>query len=269
VEFVEPDLPLGQRPDHYPPLDTSQLTNTILLNGPHGSGKSAAVHAAATELGWEVFEVYSGLGKRTAANLMSWVGDVGKNHLVVKGGKAEPPKEEIKTKTGLKSFFGHSVRKAAQEDDDPIALTGSQGSLGEPIEVDTSPKKEEHLVLDQAESRKAVRQSLIFIDEADLLFAEENTFWPAVISLVAESRRPVILACNGKSVSQLIGRGCSCQTPTGYLETLCLCRPSCISDHLLHISPFRISKLSRYTRIFGLPSWALASTEELLLCLRL
>jgi len=199
VDYIEPYLPLGQRPNEYPSLETSQLTNAILLTGPHGAGKSATIHAAATELGWEVFEVYPGIGKRTVANLMSWVGDVGKNHLVVKGGKAEPAKPEIKQQNALKSFFGGPTRKVVQDDEDPIALTGSQGSLGDPIEIDTSPRKEDQLVLDPEAPSKGVRQSLILIDEADILFAEENTFWPAVIALIAESRRPIIITCNGRS----------------------------------------------------------------------
>lgn len=43
------------------------------------------------------------------------------------------------------------------------------------------------------------RQSIILIEEVDLLFDDDKGFWPAVIELVAESRRPVVLTCNGKS----------------------------------------------------------------------
>lgn len=62
-----------------------RLTNTILLSGPPGCGKTAAVHACALELGYEVFEVYPGVGKRSGANLESLIGDVGKNHTVQVG----------------------------------------------------------------------------------------------------------------------------------------------------------------------------------------
>jgi hypothetical protein len=43
------------------------------------------------------------------------------------------------------------------------------------------------------------RQSVILLDEVDILFEEEGTFWPAVVSLIATSHRPVILTCNGTS----------------------------------------------------------------------
>ena len=182
-EYEEPELALGERPDVYPSL-SSRLTNTILLTGPHGSGKSAAVYAAATELGWEVFEVYPGIGRRTGSNLMSLVGDVGKNHMVVKGGsKAEGEKKGVN-----KSFFAKSEKG--------VELGGSsQGSSSEPIEV----VEAEAEVLAAVEGDRKVRQSVILIDEVDILFAEENTFWPAVVSLIAESKRPVILTCNGEA----------------------------------------------------------------------
>ncbi|WVW83770.1 hypothetical protein I302_105791 [Kwoniella bestiolae CBS 10118] len=181
------------RPDTYPNLN-DRLTNTILLTGPHGSGKSAAVYAAAHELGWDVFEVFPGMGKRTAANLMSWVGDVGKNHMVAQD-KKTPPKKE---KGGLKSFFG----KAKVE-------LGGQGSAHEPIDIDLDEDNQDQDGIDEIQVLGSVngngdgngndgkiRQSLILIDEADILFDEESTFWPAVVSIISESRRPVVLTCN-------------------------------------------------------------------------
>ncbi|EGO27518.1 hypothetical protein SERLADRAFT_446751 [Serpula lacrymans var. lacrymans S7.9] len=68
---------------------TDLLTNTILLSGPPGCGKTAAVYACAEELGYEVFEVYPGIGRRNGASLDSLIGDVGKNHLIQKSSNDE------------------------------------------------------------------------------------------------------------------------------------------------------------------------------------
>ncbi|WVQ99289.1 hypothetical protein IAU59_006421 [Kwoniella sp. CBS 9459] len=247
-----------QRPDtHYPSLE-SRLTNTILLTGPHGSGKSAAVYAAANELGWDVFEVFPGMGKRTGGNLMGWVGDVGRNHMVSQGqqnhgsvqGTANgngtkarkqdsQSDDKKKQKGGLTSFFGAGAAKTINKKDGKLDVNktnivklGSQGSAAEPIDIDdennaVSDNKidltkdtDVHIISDEEEEEEeelphptvldnisgtatsgaspgdSVRQSLILLDEADILFDEESTFWPAVVSLIAESRRPVILTCN-------------------------------------------------------------------------
>ena len=81
-----------------------RLTNTILLSGPPGCGKTAAVHACAVELGYEVFEVYPGVGKRSGANLESLIGDVGKNHTVQVGDSS--PKKGRQKKAAPHSLAG-------------------------------------------------------------------------------------------------------------------------------------------------------------------
>jgi hypothetical protein len=208
--YDEPDLPMGDRPNTYAPL-SAWLTNTILLSGPSGSGKSAAVYAAATELGWEVFEVYPGIGKRTGGNLMSLVGDVGKNHMV---GKA---KEDSKpSPAGVKTFFGSTTNVVDNEEGPP------PGSQGEPIEIDddhperaaTPPPRLRNPSISATPFRDEAkfRQSLILLEEVDILFDEEATFWPAVIALIAESKRPVVMTCNGMSStpSTLMSRSRTC-----------------------------------------------------------
>jgi hypothetical protein len=187
--IYEAPLPFDDRPAAYPSFH-SRLANTMLLTGPHGCGKSAAVYAAAEELGWEVFEVYPGIGKRTGGALMNLVGDVGKNHIVAQS------KSPSKAKSSIGPFFGKQGNgngngngaRSKKDDEDVIFLSSSQGSQKDPIDFLSDP---------QDDTSKGFKQSLILLDEVDLLYEEESTFRPAVVSLIAESRRPIILTCNG------------------------------------------------------------------------
>ncbi|KAK4705531.1 hypothetical protein P7C70_g672, partial [Phenoliferia sp. Uapishka_3] len=143
----------------------SQLTNLILLRGPHGSGKTSSVHAVAAELGWDVFEVYPGMGKRTAKDIEKYVGDVAKNHMVRGGGSGSPTKKK-----------------------DPFAGFKRAQS---PVKSKTSSK--DSPLPQEGETR--ARQSLILFDEVDILYNEEKDFWTGFANLVALSRRPVVMTC--------------------------------------------------------------------------
>ncbi|ODO08811.1 hypothetical protein L198_00544 [Cryptococcus wingfieldii CBS 7118] len=192
------DSDITARPAEYPPLDM-RLTNTILLTGKSGSGKSAAVHAAAQELGWEIFEVYPGMGRRTGGALMGWLGDLGQNHIVPQAERKPAPKKskkgrgtEVKKSKagGIKSFFDQNFRSKPTS-----SVPFSNDLTQETTDSDEDdPETKDDNVAASTESK--YKQSLILIDEADILFEEEATFWPGVLALVSESRRPVVLTCN-------------------------------------------------------------------------
>ncbi|OAX43492.1 hypothetical protein K503DRAFT_847156 [Rhizopogon vinicolor AM-OR11-026] len=192
---------------------TDSLTNTLLITGPPGCGKSAAVYACAEELGWEVFEVYPGIGRRSGANLDNLVGDVGKNHLVhqvrpsrwkvaaqcdsmtsaasstpfQKGGNANPKPSPIHSDTERPiDVDTHVLVDAASMSlqdtvEPPVAIDGPAASL-----KSNGPLK----------PSATARQSLILLEEVDILFKEDAGFWPSVVDLIKECRRPVIMTCN-------------------------------------------------------------------------
>jgi len=154
--------------------DLGQLHNTILLSGPHGTGKTASVYACAEELGWDVFEVYPGIGRRNGANVDNLVGEVGKNHLV-----------NVNRQSGdvLKSFLKHKDNPEMELFNAPVYSPRKKASLGVGPETITKDR---------------MRQSLILLEEVDILFKEDTNFWTTVTRIIKECKRPVICTCNGE-----------------------------------------------------------------------
>jgi DNA polymerase III delta prime subunit len=134
------------------------LANLMLLTGPHASGKTSSVYAVAHELDWDVFEVNPS-SKRNAKDLERSVGDVSKNHLVRKDASStlsptkKAPRGDIfsmmRAASGSRASHRPEAFKAL-----PIAPSASS-------EQTTNPTK----------------QSLILLDEVDVLFGDEENFW--------------------------------------------------------------------------------------------
>jgi hypothetical protein len=182
------------------------MSNTIVLCGPSGSGKSAAVHACAAELDWEVFEVHPGV-KRSGVSLDNLIGQVGRNHLVTKQGEKRllpaPEKDNALTR-----FLGVS---RAQIPAEPGCVDGSSDGTDIPdiggIDIisddglgvhapppqDDPPPVVEPLQVLQAQAK----QSLILLEEVDILYRDDVNFWPTVVNIIRDCRRPVVLTCNG------------------------------------------------------------------------
>ncbi|TIA95972.1 hypothetical protein E3P96_03722 [Wallemia ichthyophaga] len=136
-----PTLPRTHHPD-------SIESNCILLQGAPGSGKTAAVYAAAHALGWDVFEVFPGQ-RRSGKEVLDLVGAVGENHII----------------------GGSNVKQHKRN----------------------TPKHSQH-------HPNPHKQSVIFLEEVDVIFEEDKGFWGAVQALAQYSKRPVVLTCNDASV---------------------------------------------------------------------
>lgn len=150
------------------------LTNLILLVGPIGTGKTASVYAAAKELGWQVFEVSPGSGKRSPKELLQAVGDVGRNHIVWR-------KDNASSQKPMNPLAGLFATQAKKSD---VSNSNTKEEQTRPITTD-----------------KSITQSLILLEEVDILFQDDKSFdafWEGVEKIVAQSLRPVVLTCNGK-----------------------------------------------------------------------
>lgn len=171
----------------------SRLTNTVVISGPHGCGKTAAVYAIAKELDFEVFEINPG-SRRSGKDVLDKIGDMTRNHLVqhqqaeATGGSIindEEVAEDIKSgkQATMASFF-----KPKQAPKQPPKIKKPAPKIeAEKPEAKKSPPKNQ-------------KQSLILLDEIDILYEEDKNFWSTVIGLIAQSKRPFILTCNDEKL---------------------------------------------------------------------
>ena len=187
-----------------------KLSNAVLLSGPHGCGKTAAAYAAAKELGFKVFEIGSS-ERRSGKDVLDRVGDMTENHLVKHHGT-------YNTESGEHSSNEEPSARLDEAFERDLA-SGRQGKMAsffkpqakaKPKPKTAAPPKETV----KAKAVEAVRnvlkkppkdqqQSLILLEEVDVLFREDKDFWTTVLKLIATSKRPFIMTCNDEDLVPL------------------------------------------------------------------
>lgn len=169
-------------------------SNALLLSGPPGCGKSAAVYAVAHELGFEVFEIGPN-SRRSGKDILEKVGDMTRNHQVQRaktvhmssrndGDRSNDESATKEVQNGrqgtMKAFF-----KSASLDKQP--LDSASPTTAPPS---TTPQKKQ-------------KQSLILLEEVDLLYEDDKQFWATVMTLLKTSKRPIIMTCNDETTIPL------------------------------------------------------------------
>ncbi|KAF8429886.1 hypothetical protein BGX38DRAFT_1146935 [Terfezia claveryi] len=140
--------------------ESGRMVNAVVISGPHGCGKTATVYAVAKEMGFTVFEVNPG-SRRSGKDLLDQVGEMSRNHLV---------HQQKATAVDGASFFQQGNGKGKAKRIEEVIAKAQQ------------------------------TQSLILLEEADLLFEEDKQFWPTVMSLMAQSKRPIVMTCNDEKL---------------------------------------------------------------------
>ena len=179
-----------------------RVSNAVVISGPHGCGKTAAVHAVARELGFEVFELNAG-SRRSGRDILDKVGDMTRNHLVKQGSLHQDADahEEVESMNLLSE-------KLKQDLD-----SGRQGTMNSFLKSKGAPKnspskrkpKAQKATSKQDPPRKPKnqQQSLILLEEVDILFDEDKTFWATTLELLVKSKRPVIMTCTDENLLPL------------------------------------------------------------------
>lgn len=184
------------------PGQQCKVGNAILLSGPHGCGKTAAVYAVAKELGFEVFELNSA-SRRSGKDVLDKIGDMTENHLVQQVAKAL---SESKTEKDLKPVEVEAPK------DEPDPRQKSMASFFKPVgHKKTSPASKKPASKPSKESSKPdktrpqqkQKQSLILLEEVDVLYEEDKQFWVTVLTLAKHSKRPIVITCNDENLVPL------------------------------------------------------------------
>ena len=169
--------------------DLLKSTNTVVISGPHGCGKTAAVYAVAQELGFEVFEINAG-SRRSGRDILDRVGDMTRNHLVHRA-----PENQNYDSEGNDQYGPVEQKSEPQSQSTMNAFLKPKaktkvGSKSSRTSTSIAPKQ-----LDSLKKQPNQKQSLILLEEVDILFEEDKQFWITVLGLISQSRRPIIMTC--------------------------------------------------------------------------
>ncbi|SLM36425.1 P-loop containing nucleoside triphosphate hydrolase [Lasallia pustulata] len=180
------------------PRDT-RITNAVVISGPHGCGKSATVYALAHELDFEVFEINAG-SRRNGRDLLDRVGDMTRNHLVQRssGTESEDTNEDL---VHLAESMKQDLESGRQSNMNaffkPKPVTGKRPKP-KAIMKTNQPKVER-----PAKRQRNQKQSLILLEEVDVLFEEDKQFWVTTLSLILQSKRPIVMTCTDETLLPL------------------------------------------------------------------
>ena len=191
--------------------------NAVVISGPHGCGKTAAVYAVAQELGFEIFEINAG-SRRSGRDLLDKVGDMTRNHLVNHSGEAdsketvEDGEDLLRLNNSLKQDIASGRQGTMQSFFQPKGETKKK-PRGRPRKKEDAPKgraSPKKASLEKASPKKASpkktkiqKQSVIVLEEVDILFEEDKQFWATTLDMIMRSKRPVIMTCTEESLLPL------------------------------------------------------------------
>lgn len=187
-------------------LDGAKISNAVLLSGPHGCGKTAAAYAVAKELGFKIFEI-GPHERRSGKDVLDKVGNMTENHLVKHHGNDTADQSSAEESNNAK------LDEAFQKD----LVNGRQGTMSSFFKP-SAPAKAALITTEKLEDKKKAlkavqqavrrqhkdqRQSLILLEEVDIIFKGDKDFWSTVLKLIITSKRPFVMTCNDEDLVPL------------------------------------------------------------------
>ncbi|XP_053606359.1 enhanced level of genomic instability 1 [Plodia interpunctella] len=170
---------------------TKTTNNLLLITGPVGSGKTSSVYAVAAELAIKVIEVNAS-SKRTGKIMLQDLQEATQSHKVNRGKSStensQKSQEIFETNKKLLNKRGRPKKNIEKSSNKDILPASKNVNLSQ-----------------TASSQECVRtgMSLILIDDADIVFEQDDGFCSAIVQLVQSSKRPVILISSTTSCLHL------------------------------------------------------------------
>ncbi|XP_062216139.1 uncharacterized protein LOC133916476 isoform X2 [Phragmites australis] len=173
--------------------DASDCENVLLISGPVGCGKSAAVFACAREQGFNVIEVNTS-DMRNGAYVRQKFEEATKSHGLEKWSQEEvinPPRDDSLdpvSGTPDSSEYQHSMSCATRVSSD-CDQQKSPGAYCSSSKVnDEAPKQ-------------VVNKTLILFEDVDTVFDEDRGFISTILKMAETTKWPIILTSNRKDPS--------------------------------------------------------------------
>ena len=241
---------------------SDSVCNMIVLEGPSGIGKTAAVYACAAELGLKVLEVNPAMS-RAGRHVLTSFGEATQSHELAKWSSLELAKQD--GSQGGPAEGGGKKKKdaAAKKGGGKAAKAGKAETTAKPNlffgagrpAVDAKAKAKAEA--EKAEAAKkaaaaamapeldtAIESSLVLFEEVDIVFDDDVGFYAALRKLARHSKCPIVLTCNALPAElrrdAALQRQClSWSRPTmptlvGYLSAVCAVCGVQMADRELH-----------------------------------
>ncbi|XP_072501092.1 ATPase family AAA domain-containing protein 5 isoform X2 [Notamacropus eugenii] len=218
--------------------EENSLCNTVLITGPPGVGKTAAVYACAQELGFKIFEVNAS-SQRSGRQILSQLKEATQSHQVDKQGvnshkpcffnnysvgrspkklsspkkvlnsPRKPPPSPRVTKRGLppKTLANYFKVSSKQSTNEVMKAQKNNKEIISSEEKQDTQAKSTNISssnvkeLGAEESNRKNATSLILFEEVDVIFDEDAGFLNAIKTFMATAKRPVILTTSDPTFS--------------------------------------------------------------------
>ncbi|XP_045803964.1 uncharacterized protein LOC123897403 [Trifolium pratense] len=171
--------------------EEDSLQNVLLVTGPIGSGKSAAVYACAQELGFDILELNAS-DCRNGTIVKQYFGDTLGSHGFKRLSEHTASSQKITTKFPQAPALVNG--KAADEVNDGVVelITISDDEACNPGETSQKLHGKNTVACDKV-------QTLILVEDVDILFPGDRGCIAAIQQIAETARGPIILTSNSEN----------------------------------------------------------------------